>query len=76
MTIVEKNIRAWVDDLGLKEQYMEEGIKEGIKEGKKTEKIVIARKMLKKGVPIEDIMDFTGLSREEILKLRDNGESV
>ena len=62
MTIAEKNIREWIEELGLKEKIMEEGKKE------------VARKMLKKGVPIGDIMDCTDLSRDEILKLQDAGE--
>ena len=67
MTIVEKNIREWVDELGLKDKYIEEGIKKGIK----TNQIDVARKMLAKGFSIEDIMDTTRLSRKEILKLQE-----
>jgi predicted transposase/invertase (TIGR01784 family) len=66
MTVAEKNIREWIEELGIKEKIMEEGINK--------EKCAIARKMLKKGVSIDDIMDFTELPREEILKLRDTGE--
>jgi hypothetical protein len=62
MTIVEKNIREWVDELGLKDEY------------KKEERKSIARKMLVKGFSIEDIKETTELSMEEILKLRENRE--
>ncbi|GHS91052.1 transposase [Alphaproteobacteria bacterium] len=48
------------------EKGKEEGIKEGIKEG--TEKIALS--MLSKNFPIDTIATCTGLSEEEILKLR------
>ena len=48
------------------EQLIEEGKKEGIKEAK----IEDARKMLIKKYPIEDIADITGLTMEEIKKLK------
>ena len=38
-------------------------------EGMKQEKIEIAKSMLKKNMVIEDIIDITGLSKEEIKKL-------
>ena len=62
MTIVEKNILAWVDQLGLKETYKKEGEKEG--------KLSDAKRMLEKGFSIEDIIDITELTREEIITLR------
>ena len=75
MTIVEKNIEAWNEQLGLKDKYIKEGVKvgvkEGIKEGDKKRQLRVALKMLKKGFSIEDIMDTTELSREEILKLQE-----
>ena len=46
------------------------GYEEGIEDGRKDEKIEIAKKMLSKGNNIEDIIDLTGLSIEEIEKLR------
>lgn len=64
MTIVEKNIIEWADELGLKDKY--------IKEGDKNRQLSVAKKMLKKGFSIEDIMDATELSREEVLKLQEN----
>ena len=48
-----------------KKEGIEEGIKEGIKEGK----IEIAKKMLKKGMSIEDISVVTGLSEQQIGEL-------
>ena len=46
-----------------------EGIKEGIVKGVKEEKIQIAKNMLKKGMSISDIIEITGLTKEEIEKL-------
>ena len=48
----------------------EKGRKEGIKEGKQKEKEEIAKKMLVKKMDINIIMELTGLSKEEILKLK------
>jgi predicted transposase/invertase (TIGR01784 family) len=77
MTIGEKNIREWVDELGLKDTYIKEGIRKGIskgiRRGDKMRQLKVAKNMLKKGFSIEVIMDTTELSREEILKLRDEG---
>ena len=56
-----------------KEEGREEGIKEGIKEGKeegkKQEKISTAKKLLKLKMPIEQIIEVTELTKEEILEL-------
>ena len=48
---------------------MEEGRAEGKIEGKTEEKNSIALKMMKGGMPIEQIMQFTGLSEKEIKSL-------
>lgn len=40
--------------------------KKGMEKGKKKGKIEVAKKMLSKGTPIEDIIEFTGLTSEEI----------
>ena len=48
-----------------------DGIKEGIKEGVKEQSISIARKMLEKNLDIEVIIETTGLTKEEIEKLKD-----
>ena len=48
---------------------MEEGRAEGKIEGKTEEKNSIAVKMMKGGMPIEQIMQFTGLSEKEIKSL-------
>ena len=55
-------------DEGLKEGK-EEGLKEGELKGKKKREMEIARNMKGKNYPIEDIIDMTGLTAEEIAKL-------
>jgi predicted transposase/invertase (TIGR01784 family) len=60
MTLAEKNIEKWVKELGLRERYINDGKKKGKKED--------AKRMLAKGYPIEDIIDITGLTKDEILK--------
>ena len=45
------------------------GISQGINQGMKKEKLEIAKSMLKKNMDIEDIIDITGLPKEEIEKL-------
>ena len=52
-----------------KEEGLREGKKEGLKEGKKKREMEIARNMKGKNYPIEDIIDMTGLTAEEIAKL-------
>jgi len=52
-----------------KQEGEKKGKQEGIKEGKKEEKYIIAKKLLKKGILIQDIAEITGLSLKEIKKL-------
>ena len=47
----------------------EEGFEEGKSSGMQKTKIETARKMLEKNMKLEDIVDITGLSKEEIKKL-------
>jgi len=58
MTIVEKNIRAWNEQLGLVDKY------------KKEEKLSVAKKLLKRGDSVEEIMEVTDLVRDEILDIK------
>ena len=46
------------------------GYVDGKAEGKNERNIEIAKKMLKKCMKIEDIIELTGLSQEEIAKLK------
>ncbi len=56
--------------LGAAEEAKKEGSIEGIKEGIKEGKFKIAMKMLSKGKTIEEIVEMTELSRDEIEKLK------
>ncbi|MBC8062421.1 MAG: hypothetical protein H7Y18_17385 [Clostridiaceae bacterium] len=51
------------------EEGMKEGIKEGIKVGIKKAKLEDASKMITKGYNIDDIIEITGLRKEEVRKL-------
>ena len=48
---------------------LEEGIEQGIEQGAERKNKEIAKKMKEKGADIEFIIEITGLSEEEILKL-------
>ena len=52
------------------EQGIEQGIEKGLTKGVHIGMERVARTMLDKNRPIEEILEFTGLSREEILKLK------
>lgn len=52
------------------EQTYDNGVKYGIEQGKKSEKIEIAREMLKEGFDIEKIVKITGLEQSEIMELK------
>ncbi|MCL0062607.1 hypothetical protein M1N67_04025 [Peptococcaceae bacterium] len=51
-------------ELGI-EKGLQKGIKEGIKEGV----IKTARKALMRGMSIENVMELTDLTKEEVLKI-------
>ena len=55
-----------------KEEGIEQGYTSGINDGISKEKVSIAKNMLNKNMSMEDISDITGLSIEEINKLRKN----
>ena len=55
--------------------------KEGKEEGRREQQIEMAKKMLEKNKPIEEIMEFTELTKEEIenidnLKIEDDNEKI
>ena len=73
----EKSARYYWKEKGLaegreegKKQGIEEGIKEGIEKGEKNKTMEIAKKLLKKGIDIEVIIESTGLTKEEIEELK------
>ena len=49
-----------------KEEGLKEGKEEGREEGEKLKALDVASRMKLKGALLEDIMDITGLTREEI----------
>ncbi len=57
------------DQMSLMDSEHERGWEEGIQEGRQEGKTDVARRMLAKGYPLEDIAEITGLSEEEIQKL-------
>ncbi len=63
-----RELKAILEEKGRK-KGLQEGIKEGIKEGRKVRELEIARNMKSAGVPINQIVLFTGLNREDIEQL-------
>ena len=53
-----------------RQEGVEEGIEQGIEQGRKTEKLEIARSLLKQGLPVETISEATGLSIPDIEELQ------
>jgi len=69
----EKGIAAFYKEEGLREGFdlgKAEGKAEGRAEGKAEGKAEVAKAMLKNDLPVETIMACTGLSKEEIQKLK------
>ena len=62
----EKAIR---EENAIYERGIEKGIEKGLDEGSKKEKEKIAKKMKDKKIDIKEIIEITGLSKEEIEKL-------
>jgi predicted transposase/invertase (TIGR01784 family) len=50
-------------------QGIEQGIEQGLEEGSLDKAIEIAKNMINKNIPLEDISEITGLSLEEIKEL-------
>ncbi len=55
---------------GTLEAAKKEGLEEGLVEGEKKTKIEIAKKMLSRGRPLEEIIEDTGLTAKEIQSLK------
>ena len=49
-----------------------EDIEEAVQKAEKQKQIETAKKMLMKNMKLEDIIDITGLSKEEIQKIEEN----
>ena len=52
-----------------KEQGLKQGVKQGIKQGASNEKKSIAKNLLKDGLPIPKVCEYTGLSKNQITML-------
>ena len=67
-----RKLAIWDYNLNIKEATKvgkESGLQEGLQQGAQNEKKEIAKKMKQKGISIEEIIEITGLSKEEIEKL-------
>ena len=56
------------------QQGIKQGIKQGIEQGALQQAIETANRMLRKNVPVDDIAEYTGLTVEKILELKNLGE--
>ena len=68
------NAMAFAEEKGEKRgraEGLETGRKEGLEEGEKKAKLETARKFLKLGVPMETVVQATGLSEEELSQLNE-----
>ena len=65
---IQNSLLSEAKEEGISQGYTS-GINDGISKGENKKSIEIAKNMLKKNMPIEDISDITGLSIEEINKL-------
>jgi len=66
----EASVNAYRDILNIKNTAFEKGIEKGIKKGEIKKQIEIAKKMLRRGIEISLIIEMTGLSEQEINKLK------
>ena len=57
-----------------KQEGIKEGILRGQQSGSHSKALQAAQKMLQRGYPIEEIVEITGLSPEEIASLKDESE--
>lgn len=53
-----------------RQEGIEEGIKQGIEQGMEKKIEEVTRRMLKLNIPIQDIINTTDLTEEEILKIK------
>ena len=60
--------RIWREEA--REDGLEEGIREGEKKGEKKKAIEMAKKMLIKNKPMDEIIEFTGLTEKQILNIK------
>ena len=68
--LYELRLKAIRDEMNIRYSGYIDGMTEGEAKGKAEEKTEMAKKLLKKQMPIRDIAEVTGLSLEEIEKLK------
>ena len=68
--IIEREERIERDRRAELQFAIEEGLEQGITRGEKKKQLEIARKMLEKGKDIEEIIEITELTKEEIEKIK------
>ena len=73
--LYELRLKAIRDEINIRESGYTDGMRDGEEKGKKQgelqKSLEIAKNMLKENMPIEVISKLTGLSQEEIEKLKD-----
>lgn len=70
MSFRERRIEREIDDMEIREEIISIGYEKGLAETQKF-KIETAKKLLKNNVPLNVIVDATGLTEEEIKTLSD-----
>lgn len=63
------------DIMTIAEQLIKEGMEKGMEKGRLEEKKNVARKLLSVGLTIEQIVEATDLSIEEIMELKENTDN-
>ena len=53
------------------EKGLEQGIQQGLQQGTKESKINIAKNMLKRGMNVQDVVDITELTYNQVIKLKE-----
>ena len=66
----EFRLKAIRDEADAIEYATRQGIEQGIEQGQEQEKKETVKRMLRKNVKVEDIVEFTGLTKEEIEKIK------
>ena len=66
----EESLKNYRDLIASFDTKYEEGMEKGIEKGKREWKIEVAQEMLQDNEPIEKIIKFTGLTKEQILELK------
>ena len=55
------------------EKGREEGLEEGIAAGKRIQMEETVRRLLSKGMPVDEVSEVTGMPPEDVLYMRSNG---